>query len=215
MTSRFGYQDCHKLFLNLQSHGVLQRKHNFDKSADWEEDNCISVKSCCQFMQVAVLRLLKQLSQVYSTLKIEKLKQLVPFMTFSRVEALIVDAVQNEFIQATCFSLSPLMFPNLSSYFREPLWIWDCDADLKTTSLMSTSCGQELFHSWSHTARMWSLRPAWFWNININIWKYFPTCCVLEFVSEILCIPDNPQNYNVTTESPSLVCGLEQNQRSY
>lgn len=56
-------------------------------------------KAYAMYVQVAVLRLLKQLSQVYSTLKISKLKQLIPFMLFSRVEALIVDAVQNEFIQ--------------------------------------------------------------------------------------------------------------------
>ena len=52
-------------------------------------------------MQVAVLRLLKQLSQVYSVMKIERLKQLIPFMNFGQVEAIIVDAVKNEFIQVS------------------------------------------------------------------------------------------------------------------
>lgn len=45
------------------------------------------------------MRLLKQLSQVYSVMKIDRLKQLIPFLNFGQVEAIIVDAVKNEFIQ--------------------------------------------------------------------------------------------------------------------
>ena len=50
-------------------------------------------------VQVAVLRMLKQLGQVYSVMKIDRLRKLVPFMDFGRVEAIIVDAVKNEYIQ--------------------------------------------------------------------------------------------------------------------
>jgi translation initiation factor 3 subunit A len=56
-------------------------------------------------VQVAVLRMLKQLGQVYSVMKIERLRKLVPFMDFGRVEAIIVDAVKNDYIQA-CTTLT-------------------------------------------------------------------------------------------------------------
>jgi len=49
--------------------------------------------------QVAVLRLLKQLSEVYSTLKISSLAAMVPFASFGEVEAIVVDAVKAEFLQ--------------------------------------------------------------------------------------------------------------------
>jgi len=45
--------------------------------------------------------MLKQLGQVYSVMKIERLRKLVPFMDFGRVEAIIVDAVKNEYIQVS------------------------------------------------------------------------------------------------------------------
>ncbi len=50
-------------------------------------------------MQVAVLRLLKQLSEVYSSMRISALEQLVPFMAFSEVEAVLVDAVKCDYLQ--------------------------------------------------------------------------------------------------------------------
>lgn len=43
--------------------------------------------------------MLKQLSQVYSVMKIDRLKELIPFLNFGQVEAIIVDAVKNEYIQ--------------------------------------------------------------------------------------------------------------------
>lgn len=49
--------------------------------------------------QVAVLRLLQQLSQVYSVMRVDSLEALVPFMGFSDVEQLIVDAVKHDFLQ--------------------------------------------------------------------------------------------------------------------
>jgi hypothetical protein len=49
--------------------------------------------------QIAVLRLLKQLSEVYSTMKVGALAELVPFATFSEVEAIIVDAVKYDYLQ--------------------------------------------------------------------------------------------------------------------
>ena len=49
--------------------------------------------------QVAVLRLLQQLSQVYSVMRVESLQALVPFMGFGDMEQLIVDAVKHDFLQ--------------------------------------------------------------------------------------------------------------------
>ncbi|KAF5827767.1 eukaryotic initiation factor [Dunaliella salina] len=49
--------------------------------------------------QVAVLRLLKQLSEVYSTMRISTLAELVPFMPFSEVEGVVVDAVKSDYLQ--------------------------------------------------------------------------------------------------------------------
>lgn len=49
--------------------------------------------------QVAVLRLLKQLSDVYSSLKISSLASMVPFATFGEIEAIIVDAVRYGYLQ--------------------------------------------------------------------------------------------------------------------
>lgn len=46
-----------------------------------------------------MLRLLQQLGQVYSVMKITSLKNLIPFMNFGEVEAIIVEAVKSEFIK--------------------------------------------------------------------------------------------------------------------
>ena len=51
--------------------------------------------------QVAVLRLLQQLSDAYSVMKIDSLAALVPFMPFVRVEQIIVDAVKNNYLKVT------------------------------------------------------------------------------------------------------------------
>ena len=48
--------------------------------------------------QVAVLRLLQQLSQVYSVMRVASLAALVPFFTFGEVEQLIVDAVKHNYL---------------------------------------------------------------------------------------------------------------------
>lgn len=49
-------------------------------------------------VQVAVLRLLQQLSQVYSVMRVASLAALVPFFTFGEVEQLIVDAVKHNYL---------------------------------------------------------------------------------------------------------------------
>ncbi|KAK9824579.1 hypothetical protein WJX72_011465 [[Myrmecia] bisecta] len=49
--------------------------------------------------QVAVVRLLQQLGQVYSVMKVSALAALVPFLSFAEVEALIVDAVKYDYLQ--------------------------------------------------------------------------------------------------------------------
>ncbi|KAK8638623.1 hypothetical protein V6N13_137038 [Hibiscus sabdariffa] len=48
--------------------------------------------------KLATLRLLKQVSQVYQTMKIESLTQMIPFFNFSMVEKISVDAVKHKFI---------------------------------------------------------------------------------------------------------------------
>ena len=70
----------------------------------------IYINSYCSFynnilLQVAILRLLQQLGQVYSVMKIDSLKALVPFANFGEVEQIIVEAVKNDFIKV-CNSLS-------------------------------------------------------------------------------------------------------------
>ncbi|GLC73813.1 hypothetical protein PLESTF_001423800 [Pleodorina starrii] len=49
--------------------------------------------------QAAVLRLLKQLSEVYSVMRISELAAMVPFFTFAEVEAVVVDAVKYDYLQ--------------------------------------------------------------------------------------------------------------------
>ncbi|CAL8465076.1 g4611 [Coccomyxa elongata] len=49
--------------------------------------------------QVAVLRVLRQLSEVYSVMTISSLAALIPFMGFSEVEQLVVEAVKHGYLQ--------------------------------------------------------------------------------------------------------------------
>lgn len=49
--------------------------------------------------QVAVLRLLRQLQDVYSNMKISALAELVPFATLGEIETIIVDAVKFRYLQ--------------------------------------------------------------------------------------------------------------------
>ena len=72
-----------------------------------------------------MLRLLQQLSHVYSVMKIPALADLVPFMDFGEVEQIIVDAVKHDFLQVcdflqasavvflgmTCFETNLLVHP--------------------------------------------------------------------------------------------------------
>ncbi|XVF41821.1 hypothetical protein PTKIN_Ptkin01aG0311300 [Pterospermum kingtungense] len=48
--------------------------------------------------KLATLRMLKQVSQVYQTMKIESLSQMIPYFDFSMVEKISVDAVKHNFI---------------------------------------------------------------------------------------------------------------------
>ncbi|EIE20453.1 hypothetical protein COCSUDRAFT_30620 [Coccomyxa subellipsoidea C-169] len=48
---------------------------------------------------VAVLRVLRQLSEVYSCMNISSLAALIPFMSFSEVEQLVVEAVKHGYLQ--------------------------------------------------------------------------------------------------------------------
>ncbi|KAL3155895.1 hypothetical protein ABBQ32_012895 [Trebouxia sp. C0010 RCD-2024] len=62
----------------------------------------ITLKQYSKSLQrVAVLRLLQQLSHVYSVMKIPALADLVPFMGFGEVEQIIVDAVKHDFLQVS------------------------------------------------------------------------------------------------------------------
>ena len=66
----------------------------------------VSLKQYSKSLQrVAVLRLLQQLSHVYSVMKIPALADLVPFMSFGEVEQIIVDAVKHDFLQASLQTL--------------------------------------------------------------------------------------------------------------
>lgn len=46
-----------------------------------------------------MLRVLKQLSEVYSSMHISEVARLVPFMAFGDVEAVVVDAVKFDYLQ--------------------------------------------------------------------------------------------------------------------
>jgi len=71
----------------------------------------VSLKQYSKSLQrVAVLRLLQQLSHVYSVMKIPALADLVPFMGFGEVEQIIVDAVKHDFLQASLPFQSPPPF---------------------------------------------------------------------------------------------------------
>ena len=56
----------------------------------------------CAWVQVAVLRVLRQLSEVYSVMTISSLAALIPFMGFSEVEQLVVEAVKHGYLQVRC-----------------------------------------------------------------------------------------------------------------
>ena len=62
-------------------------------------------------MQVAVLRAMQQLSEVYSVMTIESLSELVPFFGFSEVEQIIVEAVKQGYLQACHLYHLPLHPP--------------------------------------------------------------------------------------------------------
>ena len=55
--------------------------------------------TCAARAQVAVLRVLGQLGQVYSCMRVRALADLVPFMTLAEVERLIVAAVKHGHLQ--------------------------------------------------------------------------------------------------------------------
>ena len=63
---------------------------------------------CTRGAQVAVLRVLRQLSEVYSVMNISSLAALIPFMGFSEVEQLIVEAVKHGYLQVCGFSCGHL-----------------------------------------------------------------------------------------------------------
>lgn len=79
----------------------------------------VSLKQYCKSLQrVAVLRLLQQLSHVYSVMKIPALADLVPFMSFGEVEQIIVDAVKHDFLQASLVTLR-CIFPDTVTVLLE------------------------------------------------------------------------------------------------
>lgn len=57
---------------------------------------------------VAVLKMLQQLSQVYSNMKTSFLTELVPAMSFGEIESIIVNSVKNRFIKVWIFQVGCL-----------------------------------------------------------------------------------------------------------
>lgn len=57
-----------------------------------------------RLQHVAVLKMLKNMSRVYVNMKTRNLDACVPFMTFGEVEATIVDAVKNNYLQVCQFN---------------------------------------------------------------------------------------------------------------
>ena len=101
---------------------------------------CTSEPLAILAVQVAVLRLLQQLGQVYSVMKIDSLKALVPFMNFGEVEAVIVDAVKNEFIQVSAVRAFLLVF------CQAPLLPYGWDPERRTDSLPASIRGPSMLN---------------------------------------------------------------------
>lgn len=79
----------------------------------------VSLKQYCKSLQrVAVLRLLQQLSHVYSVMKIPALADLVPFMSFGEVEQIIVDAVKHDFLQASLVTLPCIVLDTVTGLLK-------------------------------------------------------------------------------------------------
>ena len=85
--------------------------------------------------QVAVLRLLQQLSQAYSSMRVSALAKMVPFMPFNEVELLIVDAVKAGFLQVRGWPLPP----TLQSFSDRHMAIF-----ITSLSTQSTGCNSRL-----------------------------------------------------------------------
>lgn len=77
-----------------------------------------------------MLRLLKQLTEVYSTLKISSLAAMVPFATMGEIEAIIVDAVRYDYLQVR-------------------------EASGKVCVGVGGRCGQQVFHIRNRRGNVW------------------------------------------------------------
>ncbi|XWS64481.1 hypothetical protein CRYUN_Cryun05aG0007600 [Craigia yunnanensis] len=90
----------------LVSKGVLIYTASIDENIKtrWKlaSDSSVPEVQLSQYVpaleKLATLRLLKQVSQVYQTMKFESLSQMIPFFYFSMVEKISVDAVKHNFI---------------------------------------------------------------------------------------------------------------------
>ena len=92
----------------------------------------VTLKQYSKSLQrVAVLRLLQQLSHVYSVMKIPALADLVPFMSFGEVEQIIVDAVKHDFLQASFQTLLSCAHPDLNNIDK----VSACGTPLSRTAL--------------------------------------------------------------------------------
>ncbi len=101
----------------------------------------VSLKQYSKSLQrVAVLRLLQQLSHVYSVMKIPALADLVPFMGFGEVEQIIVDAVKHDFLQASL----PFQSPPPSTPQTNSVWLMSCNEYMYAGGLCSSSYTQQL-----------------------------------------------------------------------
>ena len=72
--------------------------------------------------QVAVLRLLQQLSQAYSSMRVSALAKMVPFMPFDEVELLIVDSVKAGFLQVRPAPHLHVDDPSRLPWWASPSW---------------------------------------------------------------------------------------------
>ncbi|CAI0404951.1 unnamed protein product [Linum tenue] len=70
--------------------------------------------------KLATLRLLRQVSQVYNTMRIENLSRMIPFFGFDVVERIAVDAVKHEFIAMKVDHMnSVVMFEDVDDLSQE------------------------------------------------------------------------------------------------
>uniref|UniRef100_A0A7S0YIT4 PCI domain-containing protein n=1 Tax=Polytomella parva TaxID=51329 RepID=A0A7S0YIT4_9CHLO len=94
-------QDFNPLDLCSKLHPLLQSLEKLSESS--EGSYCGRAMAFSRYLEslkkVSILRTLKQLSEAYSCLSVERVSAIIPFATPAQIESLIVEAVKNGFLE--------------------------------------------------------------------------------------------------------------------